>query len=146
MEYCRATERKHKYESPAEWLAPRDDHKDCYFCLFKNGQSSGTTMIKPVLKPKITDELIIKITREPNEMRKIKKKPNKMRTEKLDKPECVEYRNCFCYVCGHFVEDINRRYKINGGIEKYYLYCFSKDIQSGYHRPGKISFYSSNPV
>lgn len=64
MQCSKLTKRKHKFERPADWKTPSDDHQsDCHFCLHKEGKSVDTsTMVKPVfrtLKDKVnqTDQL-----------------------------------------------------------------------------------------
>lgn len=134
MEYSRATERKHKYECPVEWKKPVEDHENCYFCLYKHGESIGsTTMVKPVLRQKT-----VKSNEKPA---KINTKPDEM-NEKLDEMlKCVDsFRSSFCYVCARFVAEVEKQYKITDGIKKSYVYCFARDIIQDGYRPGKIRF------
>ena len=51
MQCSITTKKKHKFECPAEWKTPDDDHENCYFCLYTQGKSTdSSSMVKPVLR------------------------------------------------------------------------------------------------
>ena len=55
------------------------------------------------------------------------------------KYKCFYFKNSFCYVCGNFVENDEKRVKISERIKMIFRYCFSSDIvQEDGFRPGKI--------
>ena len=63
--------------------------------------------------------------------------PNCGRSKFKEAHDCSDFRNSFCFVCGQFVEEINKRYTITSSIMNTFVYCFSKDIIQTSHRPGK---------